>query len=61
AIPAQRPNDVDEATTALSAPRQDPERTEKLNAPEEGRRGNRDVPPGGGLSAQELLRREGRL
>ncbi len=58
AIPAQGPRPQnDDATTAIPTPRkQDPESTEKLNT--------RDEEPkrrGGGLSAQDLLRREGRL
>jgi len=67
AIPAQRPPDGNrrpprqpnaDATTAIPTPRQqDPEATEKINTreDEEGKR------RGGGLSAQDLLRREGRL
>ncbi|WP_102141442.1 MMPL family transporter [Mycobacterium hubeiense] len=47
-----------DATTAIPTPRkQDPESTEKLNTPEENERKRR----GGGMSAQDLLRREGRL
>jgi hypothetical protein len=46
-----------DATTAIPTPRQkDPDTTEKLNTPEEEERKRR----GGGLSAQDLLRREGR-
>ena len=48
----------DDATTAIPAPRkQDPEATEKLNTRDEEKPKRR----GGGLSAQDLLRREGRL
>jgi RND superfamily putative drug exporter len=67
AIPAQetppegrgrpRPQN-DDATTAIPTPRkQDPEATGKINAHEEDEPKRR----GGGLSAQDLLRREGRL
>jgi RND superfamily putative drug exporter len=66
AIPAQRrPQDAD-ATTAIPTPRQrgnppegpgDSESTEKINPREEDERKRR----GGGVSAQDLLRREGRL
>jgi RND superfamily putative drug exporter len=57
AIPAQRPQN-DDATTAIPTPRkQDPEATEKLNTRDEEKPKRR----GGGLSAQDLLRREGRL
>jgi RND superfamily putative drug exporter len=61
AIPAQRPRPQNaDATTAIpSARQQDPESTEKINTREDDepqRRGG-----GGGLSAQDLLRREGRL
>lgn len=58
AIPAQgqRPQN-DDATTAIPTPRkQDPESTEKLNTLDEEPKRR-----GGGLSAQDLLRREGRL
>jgi trehalose monomycolate/heme transporter len=52
-----RPQNAD-ATTAIPTPRQqDPEATEKLNTREEEERKRR----GGGVSAQDLLRREGRL
>jgi hypothetical protein len=48
----------DDATTAIPTPRkQDPEATEKINTHEEDEPKRR----GGGLSAQDLLRREGRL
>jgi RND superfamily putative drug exporter len=60
AIPAQRPRrpQNDDATTAIPTPRnQDPEATEKINTREEDEPKRR----GGGLSAQDLLRREGRL
>jgi RND superfamily putative drug exporter len=59
AIPAQRPRQHNaDATTAIPTPRkQDPEATEKLNTHEDGEPKRR----GGGLSAQDLLRREGRL
>jgi uncharacterized membrane protein YdfJ with MMPL/SSD domain len=58
AIPARpRPQNTD-ATTAIPTPRkQDPEATEKINTREEDEPKRR----GGGLSAQDLLRREGRL
>ena len=61
-----RPEPGNEPTTAIPTPRQlgtppegrgDPEATEKLNAPEDDERKRR----GGGMSAQDLLRREGRL
>jgi RND superfamily putative drug exporter len=52
-----RPQNND-ATTAIPTPRkQDPEATEKINTREEDEPKRR----GGGLSAQDLLRREGRL
>jgi trehalose monomycolate/heme transporter len=52
-----RPQNTD-ATTAIPTPRrQDPEATEKINTREEDEPKRR----GGGLSAQDLLRREGRL
>jgi RND superfamily putative drug exporter len=55
--PRPRPQS-DDATSAIPTPRQqDPEATEKLNAPEDEERKRR----GGGMSAQDLLRREGRL
>ncbi len=71
AMPEQRPRQPrpeagNEPTTAIPTPRQlgtppegrgDPEATEKLNAPEDDERKRR----GGGVSAQDLLRREGRL
>ncbi|HVQ50446.1 MAG TPA: MMPL family transporter [Mycobacterium sp.] len=59
AIPAQRPRpQTDDATTAIPTPRkQDPEATEKINTRDEDEPKRR----GGGLSAQDLLRREGRL
>jgi trehalose monomycolate/heme transporter len=67
AIPAQPPRQQDaDATTAIPTPRQlgtppegrgDPESTEKINTREEEERKRR----GGGMSAQDLLRREGRL
>jgi RND superfamily putative drug exporter len=59
AIPAQRPRPQnDDATTAIPTPRkQDPEATEKINTRDEDEPKRR----GGGLSAQDLLRREGRL
>jgi RND superfamily putative drug exporter len=59
AIPAQRPRPQNtDATTAIPTPRrQDPEATEKINTREEDEPKRR----GGGLSAQDLLRREGRL
>ena len=58
AIPAQRPQNAD-ATTAIPTPRkQDADAaTEKLNTREEEEPKRR----GGGVSAQDLLRREGRL
>jgi RND superfamily putative drug exporter len=66
---AQPPADPDDATTAIpTAPRQDtdPETaTEKVNARgENGENGENPERPrrrGGGLSAQDLLRREGRI
>jgi RND superfamily putative drug exporter len=59
AIPAQRPRPQNtDATTAIPTSRkQDPEATEKINTREEDEPKRR----GGGLSAQDLLRREGRL
>jgi RND superfamily putative drug exporter len=59
AIPTQRPRPQNaDATTAIPTPRQqDPESTEKLNTREDDEPKRR----GGGMSAQELLRREGRL
>jgi hypothetical protein len=69
AIPAQgtppagrgRPRQQDaDATTAIPTPRkQDPESTEKINIREEDEHQRRGT--GGGVSAQDLLRREGRL
>jgi RND superfamily putative drug exporter len=58
AIPAQGPRPQnDDATTAIPTPRkQDPEATEKINTHDEEPKRR-----GGGLSAQDLLRREGRL
>ncbi|MFZ3316814.1 MAG: hypothetical protein WA259_09470, partial [Mycobacterium sp.] len=64
---AQPPTEPEDATTAIpTAPRQDmdPETaTEKVNA--RGENGENPEPPrqrrGGGLSAQDLLRREGRI
>jgi uncharacterized membrane protein YdfJ with MMPL/SSD domain len=54
--PRSRPQNAD-ATTAIPTPRQqDPEATEKLNTREDEERNRR-----GGMSAQDLLRREGRL
>jgi len=69
AIPAQgtppdgrgrpRPQNAD-ATTAIPTPRkQDPEATEKINTREEDEHQRRGT--GGGVSAQDLLRREGRI
>ncbi len=53
-----RPQPGNEPTTAIPTPRQqDPEATEKLNTPKDDER----KPRGGGVSAQDLLRREGRL
>jgi RND superfamily putative drug exporter len=59
AIPAQRPRPQNaDATTAIPTPRkQDPDATEKIETREDEEPKRR----GGGLSAQELLRREGRL
>ena len=60
AIPTPRahPQDDASATTAIPTPRQqDPEATEKLNTRDDDERKRR----GGGMSAQDLLRREGRL
>jgi len=64
AIPAQRPRPQSTdapATTAIPTPRKsDAEAaTEKLNTPKEDEHQRRGT--GGGVSAQELLRREGRL
>lgn len=62
AIPVQRPDDDEPATRAIPVnkpPKSDTEAaTEKLNAPSE----DDKKPPrrGGGLSAADLLRREGR-
>jgi RND superfamily putative drug exporter len=48
----------DDATTAIpTPPKQDPESTEKINTRDDDEPKRR----GGGLSAQDLLRREGRL
>jgi trehalose monomycolate/heme transporter len=53
-----RPPQNADATTAIPTPRQqDPESTEKLNTREDDEPKRR----GGGMSAQELLRREGRI
>jgi RND superfamily putative drug exporter len=55
----KRPQSSD-ATTAIPTPRkQDPESTEKINTREEDEHQRRGT--GGGVSAQDLLRREGRL
>jgi hypothetical protein len=61
AIPAQRPRPQDtDATTAIPTPRKkDPEATEKINTREDDEHQRRGT--GGGVSAQDLLRREGRL
>jgi RND superfamily putative drug exporter len=69
AIPAQRPRPKDDdATTAIPSARQlgtppegsgDPDATEKINTREEDEHQRRGT--GGGVSAQDLLRREGRL
>jgi trehalose monomycolate/heme transporter len=68
AIPAQRPRTLGtppegrgdaDSTAAIPAQRQpDPDATEKLEAREEDEKPKRR---GGGMSAQDLLRREGRL
>ena len=60
AIPPQRPTpQTPDATQAIPTPRtEDPGSTEKLKTPEP-EKGERRR--GGGLSARELLRREGRL
>lgn len=56
--PRARPQPPDaDATTAIPTPKQDPESTEKLNPRDDEERKRR----GGGVSAQDLLRREGRL
>jgi RND superfamily putative drug exporter len=59
AIPAQSPRPQSADATAIPTPRkQDPEpATEKLDTREEEERKRR----GGGVSAQDLLRREGRI
>jgi RND superfamily putative drug exporter len=58
-VPRERPGD--EPTTAIAAQRpQDPESTEKLNIGEKEKK-KQERRRGGGLSAQDLLRREGRL
>jgi RND superfamily putative drug exporter len=59
AIPTQRvPAQNPDATTAIPKPRQqDPESTEKINTREDDEPKRR----GGGVSAQDLLRREGRI
>jgi uncharacterized membrane protein YdfJ with MMPL/SSD domain len=55
-----RPRPSADATTAIPTPRkQDPEATEKINTREEDEHQRRGT--GGGVSAQDLLRREGRL
>ena len=56
--PRPQPQPGNEPTTAIPTPRQqDPEATEKINTREEEEPKRR----GGGVSAQDLLRREGRL
>ncbi len=66
-VPGQRPPADDDATTAIPTPPREGEdsdvATQKLNAPgNEGDNGDRTRQRrGGGLSAQELLRREGRI
>jgi trehalose monomycolate/heme transporter len=64
--PRPQPQPGNEPTTAIPTPRQqgtppegrgDPESTEKINTREDEERNRR----GGGVSAQDLLRREGRL
>jgi RND superfamily putative drug exporter len=60
AIPVQRPPQPDESEATTKIPIQqdagnDSASTEKLNTPEEQKR------HGGGMSAAELLRREGRM
>ncbi|MGB6206417.1 MAG: hypothetical protein WBF82_05500, partial [Mycobacterium sp.] len=62
----QRPTDEDDATTAIPTPpreEKDPDvATQKLNAPgKDADNGDRTRRRGGGLSAQDLLRREGRI
>jgi len=61
----QRPNDEDDATTAIpTGPRdeKDPDdATQKLNAGGNDADGDRTRRRGGGLSAADLLRREGRM
>jgi RND superfamily putative drug exporter len=54
------PPQDDDATTAIPTPRkQDPDATEKIDTREEDEHQRRGT--GGGVSAQDLLRREGRL
>jgi hypothetical protein len=64
AIRAQRPatQNPEEATTAIPTPRpQDPESTEKLNTRDKDRNKDKEERRRGTVSAQDLLRREGRL
>jgi RND superfamily putative drug exporter len=61
AIPTQRPPQDADATTAIPTARPDskgdPESTEKIDTRDDEDRKRR----GGGVSAQDLLRREGRI
>lgn len=62
AIPVQRPTqaaqpDTSDATTKIPVQAQDPEPTEKIDTRDEEQKRR----SGGGLSAQDLLRREGRI
>jgi trehalose monomycolate/heme transporter len=52
-----RPQDADATTAIPTARKQDPEATEKINTRDDDEPKRR----GGGMSAQDLLRREGRL
>ena len=63
AIPVRRPDKPAPAKTPKrpSAANPDPESTEKLPKQAPGRRPDEERRRGGGVSAQDLLRREGRL
>ena len=61
AIPVQRPQQAPagesaEETTKIPTPKSDPESTEKIDTREDEQKRR-----GGGMSAQDLLRREGRI
>jgi trehalose monomycolate/heme transporter len=67
AIPRARPrNTGDEPTTAIPTQRSKEPDTEKINTQETDEERQRlprkrEGPPGGGVSAQDVLRREGRI